>query len=201
MNWAARPKENSKDWWESKYQDSTDFVYSKTPSDFLVSQWDLFPIKAKILELGSGEGRNAVAMALKGFQVTAIDFSETAMKRAEALARESNATVHWKKSDLDFFLPELLSFDAIVVIDYRPAPTLLKNLVRGLKKDGLLLMESFLTPMCIERKDLEVFETFKPGEMLRVVQESSPSLRCVYYSELGPERLKANLIARKVEML
>jgi tellurite methyltransferase len=201
LNLSGRPKDNSKEWWEAKYQASSNFVYSKEPSAFLISHLDLLPTKAKVLELASGEGRNAIGLARKGFQVTAIDFSETAMKRAEELAKASDASVVWKKSDLDFFLPELMSFDAIVSIDYRPAPTLLKNLVRGLKKDGFLLMESFLTPVCLERKDIEVFETFRPGELLRLVQDSSPSVRCVYYSELGPERLKANLIARKVEML
>ncbi len=197
----AKPKDNSKDWWEAKYQSSSNFVYGKEPSNFLMSHVGLFPTQARVLDLASGEGRNAVALATKGFKVLGIDFSETAMSRAENLAKDSSTQVQWKKSDLDFFLPELLSYDAIVSVDFRPAPTLLKNLVRGLKKDGFLILEAHLTPICIERKDIEVFETFKPGEMLKLVLESSPSVRCVYYSELGPDRLKAYMIARKVEML
>lgn len=196
-------KENSKEWWEARYQaTSNSYLYSKEPSAFLMDHAHLFNSGGLVLDLASGEGRNAIPLALRNLKVIAIDFVEAAVQRAQELARASGspASLTLKKSDLDFFLPELMTYDGIVAIDFRPAPSLLKNLVRGLKKDAFLIMENFLTPACLERKGLEVFETFKPGELLKAVSDSHPSIRIVYYSELGPEKNKAYLIAKKVDM-
>ena len=197
------PKENSKEWWEARYQTANvPYLYSKEPSAFLMQHAHVFSSGGLILDLASGEGRNAVSLALKNYRVIGIDFIETAVNRAQELAKSSGApaSLTLKKSDLDFFLPELMTYDGIVAIDYRPAPSLLKNLVRGLKKDAFLIMENFTTPACLEKKGLEVFETFKPGELLKVVADSHPSIRIVYYSELGPEKNKTYLVAKKVDM-
>lgn len=197
------PKENSKEWWEARYQSAQGpFLYSKEPSSFLIQNAHLFSAGGFVLDLASGEGRNAIPLALKNFRVLAIDFGETAVHRAQELAKASGApsSLTLKKADLDFFLPELMTYDGIVAVDFRPAPSLLKNLVRGLKKDSFLMMENFTTPACLERKGLEVFETFKPGELLKLVSDSHPSIRIVYYSELGPENNKVYLIAKKVDM-
>jgi len=196
-------KENSKEWWEARYQSAANsFLYSKEPSSFLMEHAHLFSSNGLVLDLASGEGRNAIPLALKNHRVIGIDFVETAVNRAQELAKASGApaSLTLKKADLDFFLPELMAYDGIVAIDFRPAPSLLKNLVRGLKKDAFLIMENFLTPACLEKKGLEVFETFRPGELLKLVSDSHPSIRIVYYSELGPEKNKAYLIAKKVDM-
>lgn len=195
-------KENSKEWWEGKYRSSGDqFLYGKSPSEFLIQFSHLFKSNSMLLDLAAGEGRNAVALALKGHRVTAIDFSESAGERAKSLAAASGVELQWKKNDLDLFLPELLTYDGIVSVNFRPAPTLMKNLVRGLKKDGLLLMECFLNTACLERKDIEVFETYRSGELLKFVLDASPHFRVLYYSELGPEANKAYILAKKTEML
>ena len=101
-------KENSKAWWEEKYLQTDGYLYSKAPSSFLFDHLDLLPKDAKILEIAAGEGRNAVALAAKGFQVTAIDWAPTALERAKTLASESGVSATFKGTDLDFYLPELL---------------------------------------------------------------------------------------------
>jgi len=57
------------------------------------------PIKSA-LELGCGEGRNAIYMANKGLAVTALDISPTAIENAKAIAKDSNASVNFRCQDI-----------------------------------------------------------------------------------------------------
>src|SRR3989344_9610978 len=60
---------------------SQDFVEF---TDYLVNH----RIAGKILDLGCGAGRHAVALAAKGFKVYALDFSESAIKKARKYASD-----------------------------------------------------------------------------------------------------------------
>lgn len=197
-------KENSRAWWDERFSKSGEtFLYSKEPSSFVLEYFDLLPARARVLDIACGEGRNAVALAAKGCEVLAFDFSATAIKRAEGLAKDSNVQVTFKSLDLDFYIPDLLSFDAIICSEFRPAPTLLKNLARGLKQNGHLIMEAWL--MAAARaypQKLEVFECYKPMELLHAFVPGQPSFQVAYYSELGPKwGEKAYLIAKKAQLL
>lgn len=198
---------NSKTWWEERYQKSNGFIYSKEPSKFLMDYLDLIPRGGKILEIASGEGRNAVALAVKDFDVTAIDYAESAMARAKKLATESGISgakqIQWKSSDLDFFIPELLTYDAIVSIDFKPPITLLKNLTRGLKQGGHVFMEAHLLEAMKTNSSLEAFECYKPNELLQSLNPQSVSLQVLSYSELNPAKWgdKVFFIGKKTQLL
>src|SRR5690606_1292087 len=101
--------------------------------------------------------------------------------------------------DLDFFIPELLAYDLIISIDYKLPPTLLHNVIRGLKKNGRLIVEAPLIEAMKTRPELELFECFQPGELLKAFQKPGLNFRILYYSELGNEKLQ--LIAQKTEIL
>jgi len=57
------------------------------------------PIKSA-LELGCGEGRNAIYMAGKGIDVTALDISPTAIINAKKIANDSNVHVNFHCQDI-----------------------------------------------------------------------------------------------------
>lgn len=52
------------------------------------------------LDLGTGPGTQAMALAERGFQVTATDLSETAIAKASQHAREKGLTVNWIQDDI-----------------------------------------------------------------------------------------------------
>lgn len=198
----SQHKENSKAWWDEKYSVVSQLLRNKEPSSFLMSQLFLLPVGAKVLDVASGSGRNAVAMARAGHRVTAIDFSTPALEASRSLARDSSVEVQWKSSDLDMYLPELMAFDAIAIIDYRPAKTLISNISRGLAKDGYLFMEVHLVEACKTDKNLEVFECFQPNELIKSFVGPQASFRILHYRELDSEgsRQKVFLVAQKVQL-
>lgn len=52
------------------------------------------------LDLGTGPGTQAIALAQRGFQVTATDLSDTAIQKAQAIAKEKGLDIFWKQDDI-----------------------------------------------------------------------------------------------------
>ncbi|GAC1464772.1 MAG: hypothetical protein NVSMB70_10780 [Chamaesiphon sp.] len=53
-----------------------------------------------VLDLGTGPGTQALALAERGFQVIATDLSETAIEKAQNLAKEKGLDISWKQDDI-----------------------------------------------------------------------------------------------------
>ncbi len=196
-------KENSKPWWDEKYTASGgDLLCGKIPSSFVTQMSALFSKGARVLDVGCGEGRNAVALAAAGFKVTAIDFSAVALERAAALAKASNVEVVFKNIDLDLFLPELMAYDAIICVDFKPAKTFLSNVSRGLTQKGYLVIEAFLMEGCKAYPNVEAFECYTPNELLKQFVPGQPSFKILSYSELDPAKWgeKVFLVAQKSQL-
>lgn len=188
-------KENSREWWEARYAQKP-CLYGREPSSFLTENLPFLP-KGEVLDIACGEGRNAVLLGLKGYPVTALDFSETALGRARELAARSGVQVDFKTADLEFFLLPVMRYPAIAVFDYHPNPVLLKNLARGLASGGLLILEAYLIEEVKRRPEaLEPFECFRPGELLSALGHE---LQVIYYDERvvasAPARVRC--LARK----
>jgi methyl halide transferase len=74
---------------------------SGRPSTELVRTLDagLLPGKSA-LEFGCGTGTNAIELARRGYQVTAVDLVDVAIDRAREKARQAKATVDFQVGDL-----------------------------------------------------------------------------------------------------
>jgi SAM-dependent methyltransferase len=69
-------------------------VWSGNPNHALVAEVeDLRPGRA--LDVGGGEGADAIWLALRGWEVTALDVSEVALARAAAAAQKRDVEVRW----------------------------------------------------------------------------------------------------------
>ena len=192
-------KENSKAWWDSRYQNTAPWTYGKEPSPWLMKYRELLKPAGFVADVACGEGRNAVALALSGFKVRGLDFSSEAMKRAEIFAKEAGVSIEWKPTDLDLFLPDLMAFDAVVCIDFKAPKTLFSNLSRGLKQNGFLLLEAPLIQKARDKK-AETFECFQANELLKLFQTIASSYRLLHYSELEVTD-KVTLIAQKMQLM
>ena len=65
------------------------------------------------LDLGCGEGKNSIALANAGFQVTAVDCSFAALQNANA--NHSGTEVAWTLADALDFLPNAPAYSLIVM--------------------------------------------------------------------------------------
>jgi SAM-dependent methyltransferase len=104
--------------WDDRYTE-TDRVWSAEPNQF-VAQYlaDLTPGSA--IDLGAGEGRNAVWLAQQGWEVTAVDFSAVGLAKARAMAFDAGVNLATEVSDVDTFNP-VVPVD-LVVLSYLQVP-------------------------------------------------------------------------------
>ena len=76
-----------------------------TPSMNFIDSFDL-DANSRIIDVGSGDGRFIEALADKGYKdITALDISEAAIKRAKKRLGEKSATIKWIASDILYFEP------------------------------------------------------------------------------------------------
>lgn len=69
-------------------------------------------VKKRVLDVGCGEGKNAVAFAALGAEVTAIDCSEVALQNAKNAFEETN--VDWHCCDVRRFNSNFEEYDVVV---------------------------------------------------------------------------------------
>lgn len=80
--------------WDARYSEPDGAMWSGRPNGRLVVEVaSLTPGRA--LDVGCGEGADAIWLARTGWTVTAIDISEVAVGRARAAAQLAGAEVEW----------------------------------------------------------------------------------------------------------
>jgi len=86
-----------KDRWNRRYAERP-LVWSREANATVMSELAaLAPGRA--LELGCGEGRNAIWLASRGWEVTAVDFADAAIEKARRLAEHAGVIVRWLVAD------------------------------------------------------------------------------------------------------
>ena len=94
---------NAEEFWEDFYRDRAQ-IWTGNPNPLLVREVaELTPGTA--LDLGCGEGADAIWLAERGWQVTAVDISATAMERGARRATEVGVTIVWDRHDLQASFP------------------------------------------------------------------------------------------------
>ena len=108
-------KSDKSEFWEESYKKGLVGwnLKSATPAFVDLLNNELFKDKKTMLVLGYGY--DAIEAAKSGYDVTAIDFSETAIKFASELALKENVKINFLLDDF-FLIDEKLKFD--IVYDY-----------------------------------------------------------------------------------
>jgi SAM-dependent methyltransferase len=141
------------DQWEERYR-SPEYIFGKEPNCFLASCKSLLPKSGKALVIADGEGRNGVWLAQQGLDVTAVDFSPTALAKARALARERGVAVTFEQADVHTYAYPEAAYDVVVEIFTQfstPAerPAKWAGMKRALTPGGLLIVQGY-TPKQLE---------------------------------------------------
>lgn len=169
--------------WDERFSEPG-YAYGTEPNEFLVSVADRIP-GGRVLCLAEGEGRNAVFLASRGHQVTAVDASRVGLAKAQALANRRGVQLEAVHADLGEIEIEPGAFTGIVsIFCHLPPPVraaLHERCLRGLAPGGALVLEGF-TPRQLELKtggprspellmELGIIRQELPGLRLEIARE------------------------------
>lgn len=184
--------------WDERYR-GRGFVFPKGPHPFLKKHFRLLP-KGRALDLAAGEGRNAIFLAEKGFEVDAVDISEVALKKARQWAREKGVKIRTVVGDLDSYIIGEASYDVILNF-YFLRRRLIPKIKRGLNKGGKVVFETYL----LEQRSIGVAGPknpryfLKPNELLNWFRDFRVLVyREGVFREDGRKKAIASLVAEKI---
>ena len=100
--------------WDARYAEK-ELLWTAQPNRLFAAEVaGIEPGRA--LDVACGEGRNAVWLAERGWQVTGIDFSDVALGKAAELARARGVEVEWVAGDVLVHEPAPGAFDLVAVL-------------------------------------------------------------------------------------
>jgi cyclopropane fatty-acyl-phospholipid synthase-like methyltransferase len=132
--------------WETRFG-APGYLFGLAPNVFLTAQAHRLRAGGSALSVADGEGRNGVWLAEQALDVLAIDYSPTALAKAQKLAQERRVRLRTEVADVTTWRWPMAAFDVIVAIfiavDAADRPAFFANLKAALKPGGLLLMQSY----------------------------------------------------------
>lgn len=131
--------------------------------------------KGKALDLACGAGRNAIFLQKKGFDVDAVDISDVAISKL----KKKNSKINSFTADLDTFEIPQNQYDLILNINFLNR-NLIPKIKDGLKKEGVVIFETFVLNKEAKTKDFYLRE----NELLRLFID----FYIIYYEEKDVKR-------------
>jgi SAM-dependent methyltransferase len=144
-------EQSDEEFWNNRYSESSQ-IWSGRPNVVLVKETaDLTPGRA--LDLGCGEGADAIWLAQQGWQVTAVDLSTVALARAAehaaASGEEVAGRIDWQQHDLGKTFPDgtydLVSAQFLHSLGDMPREVILRKAADAVAPGGILLIEGHLS--------------------------------------------------------
>jgi SAM-dependent methyltransferase len=135
---------SAEEFWDDRYSESEQ-IWSGSPNTALVREiTGLTPGRA--LDLGCGEGADAIWLARRGWRVTAVDISRVALDRAARHAAEAEVAdrIDWQRADLAAAFPtgifDLVSAQFLHSLIELPREKILRNAAASVAPGGILLV-------------------------------------------------------------
>jgi tellurite methyltransferase len=135
--------------WEKSYQ-NTKQLWSSNPDSELMQYFDLV-LKGKVLDLGIGEGRNAMPFIFSGFSIDGVDISDTALNRCKEKFAMENSDINLVSCDLRDYDIKMDNYTLIIVANvlnfFRKSEidNMIQDIKAGLQKGGLIYLSVFST--------------------------------------------------------
>jgi SAM-dependent methyltransferase len=128
--------------WDTRYA-GADRVWSGRPNGSLVAELPGAG-SGRALDVGCGEGADAIWLAERGWQVTALDVSQVALERGRLAAEQAGVEIEWVHAGLvDAGLPRG-SFDLVSVhypaLRRTPGDDAVRALLEAVAPGGTLLV-------------------------------------------------------------
>ena len=142
--------EYDRSFWEERWSDALrrhgGRVAERPPSAHLTTQ--VAGLRAgRALDAGCGHGSDALWLAARGWVVTGVDFSSTALAQArstaDAMGPDAAERVEWIEADLATWAPSRDAYDLVVCLYLHVAGSveeLVERLATGVARDGTLLL-------------------------------------------------------------
>lgn len=131
--------------WDERYA-RDGWAFGTEANDFLREEARRIP-PGRVLCLGEGEGRNAVFLAERGYEVVAVDRSQVGMDKAQELARKREVSIETVVAPVEHLALKDGEWEGIVSIFFHLPPDLRKRIhaavARGLAPGGILILEAY----------------------------------------------------------
>ena len=142
--------------------------FSTQPNALLLSTVE-GRVPGRALDVGMGQGRNSVFLALKGWEVTGFDVSDTGLSAARQNASAAGVKVNAVLKSNEEFDYGTAQWD-LIVITYEPFPVsdarYVLRLLGALRQGGLLVIESFASDRgAVPRRPVDI----DPADLLRAM--------------------------------
>jgi SAM-dependent methyltransferase len=134
------------EFWDERYRSSGALWSGEVNPQLVREASDLVPGTA--LDAGCGEGADAIWLAQRGWQVTAVDFSAVALERGTARAAELGTgiarRITWCHADLTAWIPAKACYDLVSAqfmhLPKEPREALIRRLASAVAPAGSLLL-------------------------------------------------------------
>lgn len=181
--------------WPGPFESGPEKLPAWEPSP-LVGRWAGDLPSGRALDLACGSGRDAVFLAMRGAEVTAIDILPDALEQAALLAQRHAVAVDLRQGDIERDPSCWEGYWGTIHVHrflHRPGLPLLRERLRD---GGLVLYETFLEQQArLGLKPRNPAHLLKTGEL----RDAATGLRVIEYREGADEAgdWTASLVARK----
>lgn len=133
------------------------------------------------LDIGMGNGRNAIYLARKGWKVVGIDSSDAAIKQAQAGAAKLGAQIDARRIRFEDLPLGPAQYDLILCMYVNDLPVKhARKIIAALKPDGILIVEGYHADAAFANLKPETPQTgYRTNELLRAFND----LRIVRYED------------------
>lgn len=186
--------EDDKTLWDSFYKHKVS-AFGNQPISILKEFISSIPV-GRALVPAMGEGRNAIYLAKKGFNVEGIDISEVAVQQALSDAKAQHVNMKATVKDLKQAKFADQTYDLIVVSLYYDRDFILR-IKNSLKKGGWFIIYNKLTNPKHARSDSPDDFYVKPNELKELFKEKDYKIKTYReYMDLGSQ--VAAIVVKKI---
>ena len=137
--------------YENVYHNTNEYYWGVSPSEMCLEIIKLMPPDrhVKVIDIGCGEGKDAVFLARLGYDVSAFDLSGSGIEKVKRLAAKSNVSVNAFKADileykLDRHYDILYSSGALHYIKPELRDEIIENYKAHTNENGLNIFNVFI---------------------------------------------------------